>query len=66
VVFDYANDGDLDLLVSNSKQEPYLYENQTPSPNWLKIQLEGTQSNRSAFGAIVKTTGGGQKLLSPK
>ncbi|MGH7494430.1 MAG: FG-GAP-like repeat-containing protein [bacterium] len=60
VVFDYDNDGDLDLLVSNSKQEPYLYENQTPVQNWLKIELEGVESNRTAFGTVVKVTAAGK------
>jgi len=61
-VFDYDNDGDLDLLVSNVKQKPYLYENQTATQNWLKIQLEGTVSNRSAIGAIVKVVANGQSF----
>lgn len=59
-VFDYDNDGDMDLLVSNSKEAPYFYENHTPTQNWLKIQLEGVESNRSAFGAIVKVTAAGK------
>jgi hypothetical protein len=59
VAFDYDNDGDLDLLVSNAKEEPYLYENQSASQNWLKIELEGVESNRTAFGTIVKVTAGG-------
>jgi len=60
VVFDYDDDGDLDLLVSNAKEQPYLYENQSVSKNWLKIELEGTESNRSAFGAIVTVTAAGK------
>lgn len=60
VVFDYDNDGDQDLLVSNSKEPPYLYDNQSLTQSWLKIQLEGAESNRTAFGAIVKVTAAGK------
>ncbi len=56
VVFDYDNDGDLDMLVANWHAEPYLYENETITKNWLKIQLQGTESNRDGFGAIVSLT----------
>ena len=60
IVFDYDDDGDLDLLVSNFREQPYLYENQTVSKNWLKIKLEGTHSNRNAFGAIVRVSANGK------
>lgn len=61
-VFDYDGDGDLDMIVANQNTSPYLYRNETingpqpPSKNWLQIQLEGTVSNRNAFGAEVKIT----------
>lgn len=53
-VFDYDDDGDLDLLVANWSEPPSLYANESPSLNWLKIDLEGTVSNRDAFGATVR------------
>lgn len=56
VVFDYDNDGDLDLAVANFDGAPYLYENVTAVKNWLKVDLEGTVSNRNAFGASVRVT----------
>lgn len=62
VAFDYDNDGDLDLFVTNSDKEAHFFENKTidfnttNSPNWLKIALQGTASNRDAIGTIVSVT----------
>ena len=60
IPFDYDNDGDLDLIVTNSDQSIFLYENKTidlltnsGTINWLKVQFEGTVSNRDAIGTIV-------------
>ncbi|MFC0604756.1 FG-GAP-like repeat-containing protein [Winogradskyella pulchriflava] len=58
--FDFDNDGDLDLFVTNSDGASFLYENKLlnfddteTNLHWLKIQLEGTTSNRDAIGAMV-------------
>ena len=59
VVFDYDNDGDLDMLVSNRDNTPDLYRNQSITQNYLKVDLEGTISNRNAFGAVVRVTANG-------
>ncbi|MFP4847132.1 FG-GAP-like repeat-containing protein [Winogradskyella sp. PE311] len=63
VDFDYDNDGDIDLFVSNSDGVSFLYENKTlnfddvtPSLHWFKIQLEGTVSNRDAIGTTISLT----------
>ena len=51
---DFDNDGDVDMVVMNQNEPPSLIRNDAPPGNhWLKVQLEGTKSNRSAIGARV-------------
>jgi len=51
---DFDNDGDLDILIMNRNEPPTLLRNDAPASNhWIKVQLEGTKSNRSAIGARV-------------
>ena len=71
VVFDYDDDGDQDVLVANIRPSddtefgdaPYLYQNVTASANWLKVQLEGTISNRDGIGAIVRAETAGDSYF---
>lgn len=62
VDFDYDNDGDLDIFVTNSDQSSFLYENkllnfdEPVAQNWFKIVLQGTESNRDAIGTTVAIT----------
>jgi enediyne biosynthesis protein E4 len=52
---DYDHDGDLDLLLSTNDGAPVLYTNEGGNRNnWLCVRLEGTRSNRSALGAVVR------------
>ena len=52
--FDYDNDGDLDLLISNSNHFTILLRNDGGNHrNWLQITLVGTKSNRDAIGTQV-------------
>ena len=48
---DLDNDGDLDLVVSNSGDRPQVLLNETPQGHRAVLVLEGRQSNRSAIGA---------------
>ncbi|MDH7914592.1 FG-GAP-like repeat-containing protein [Winogradskyella sp. SYSU M77433] len=63
VDFDYDNDGDKDVIVTNSDGSIFFYENKllnfddaVTSKNWFKIKLEGTTSNRDAIGTIITLT----------
>jgi len=51
---DFDNDGDVDVLVWNMNEPPSLLRNDVSGGNhWLKVQLVGVHSNRSAIGARV-------------
>lgn len=61
--FDYDNDGDLDLVVTNGDGTILFYENKTlnfddidVTLHWFKVQLEGTISNRNAIGTTLTLT----------
>lgn len=57
---DYDNDGDLDVLLTTCNGPAKLFRNDGGNQkNWIAIELEGTQSNRDAIGAVVRVTAGG-------
>ena len=59
---DFDNDGDIDVLIMNMNAPPSLLRNDTSGSNhWMKILLEGKESNRSAIGATVVVTYGDRK-----
>ncbi len=63
---DFDNDGDLDILIVNINEPPSLLRNDiTGNDHWLKVQLQGTVSNRSAIGATVVATYGGRRQAKP-
>lgn len=60
---DFDNDGDIDVLIMNMGEPPSLLRNDLKSANhWLKVELEGTKSNRSAIGAVVTVASAQWKL----
>lgn len=60
---DYDRDGDPDILISTNNGPAILYRNDGGNANnWLTLKLEGTKSNRSALGAVVRVrSAGGQQ-----
>ena len=72
VVFDYDNDGDLDLLVVN--QEPViadypvpsvtkLFRNDSTRGNWIKIMLKGVDAESHGIGSKIEVEAGGRKMI---
>ena len=52
---DLDNDGDVDVVVLNSRREPTILRNDSPNPgHWLQVQLRGAKTNRDGIGAHVK------------
>ncbi len=51
---DFDGDGDADLLMTCNNGPAYLYRNDQIAGNKsIRFELEGTQSNRDAIGAVV-------------
>ena len=51
---DLDNDGDVDVVVLNSRKEPTILRNDSPGQNhWLQIRLRGVKTNRDGVGARV-------------
>ncbi len=58
---DLDDDGDLDvLLTTNGGPAVLLRQAGKPRNNWLRLNLEGRQGNRSAIGATVRVRAGGR------
>ncbi len=52
---DLDNDGDVDLVILNSRREPTLLRNDTPGGNhWIGLKLQGTVANRDGAGSRVE------------
>lgn len=60
---DSNNDGFPDIAVLNfSPSDNQLWENNTPqSNNWLKVKLQGTESNRQGIGSWIEVAVGGDQ-----
>lgn len=57
VIFDYDNDGDLDIITNDFHSEPMVLASNLAEQkeiNYLKILLVGTKSNRDGLGAKVE------------
>jgi hypothetical protein len=52
---DVNNDGGMDILVTNNNGPARLLLNTVPNRgHWLLVHLEGTKTNRSAYGSVVE------------
>lgn len=60
---DYNNDGFIDFFIGNAhgnnqSADDILYQNTPNGNHWISIKLVGTNTNRSAIGAIVRVLTG--------
>ena len=54
---DYDNDGDMDIYMINYGQDCILFRNDNNNGNnWLKIKLEGSQSDKNGIGSKISLT----------
>ncbi len=61
---DLDNDGDMDVVILNSRREPTLLRNDSPGRNhWIQIRPRGTRSNRDGIGARIKVVAGDLTLI---
>ncbi len=63
VTADFDGDGRLEIVTNNFNHEPYYYRNQGSSGSYVAFQLQGTQSNRDAVGALIRVPLGDQTLV---
>ena len=68
VYVDLDNDGDLDIVVNNIDDAPYVYKNQaiekglTENQSYLNLDLKGSPDNRQAIGARALIFKGKEQL----
>lgn len=61
---DLDNDGDIDVVILNSRREPTVLRNDSTTGNhWLQVQLRGVKTNRDGVGARVTIAAGDLVLV---
>jgi hypothetical protein len=61
---DLDGDGRPEIVITNMSEAPTLLKNESPRGNWIRVELQGTKSNRSAIGARVVVEAGGRKQMN--
>ncbi len=60
---DYDKDGDLDVLITENHGPAHLWRNETQVGRWLRVRLQGRQSNRDGYGAVVVLHSGNMRQI---
>ena len=59
---DYDRDGDLDILLTENNGPAHLWRNDQDGGRFLRVRLQGRQSNRDALGSRVVAVVGDLKM----
>jgi hypothetical protein len=61
---DLDNDGDVDVVILNSRSQPTILRNDSSSKgHWLQVRLKGVKTNTDGIGAHVKVVAGDLTLI---
>jgi hypothetical protein len=64
---DLDNDGDVDVVILNSREPPTVLRNMLIEKgcknHWLQVRLQGVKTNRDGVGAHVRVVAGDLTLL---
>lgn len=71
VIFDYDNDGDMDILVVNQtptmlypvESRTKLFRNDAAKGNWVKVKLKGINAETHGIGSRIEVIAGGKKMI---
>lgn len=58
---DFDGDGDLDVWVVNEGSANFLYRNGGHQAHWLRVAVEGVESNRDGIGTRLHAFAGGRR-----
>ena len=59
---DLDNDGDIDVVINRMDSRPAVLLNESEPGHWIRLELFGTKSNRSAIGTAVEVHVGDRVL----
>lgn len=59
---DYDRDGDLDVLIIENNDRAHLWRNELEGGRFLRVRLEGRESNRDALGSRVVLAAGEARM----
>lgn len=63
VAEDFDNDGDLDVIILNSKSKATVLRNESRTGGWIQLTFRGTKSPRDGTGVRVEFDGGKGKFV---
>ena len=61
---DLDNDGDIDVVVLNSRAVPTLLRNDSAASSWIELQLVGDRANRFGVGARIEILADGKRQFA--